>query len=128
MPVHVILSDDKRYLIYNFEEPLKIGELLEAYQVEREYRDSIPYILHSIIDLSGVRGIPRNWLIAKAGPGLTHPRSGEILIFGISHPIHVAINTILKITRYERMRFFSTQHEALEHLRDLIARTEVPTN
>jgi hypothetical protein len=56
--------------------------------------------------MSSIRRIPPNWLVAKAGPGLTHPRSGRMLFVGISPGLSIIIRTILRIARYEKMLFF----------------------
>jgi len=121
MPVSVQLSDDKTHLIYEFEEPLEIQELMDAYAQEKELRNSIAGTVHSIVDMSTVRRIPPNWLVAKAGPGLTHPRSGRMLFVGISPGLRIIINTILKITRYQRMKFFETREEAEAFMTELTA-------
>lgn len=121
MPVSVKLSDDKTHLIYEFEEPLSIQELMTAYQQEKEFRNAIPHTVHSIVDMSTVRRIPPNWLVAKAGPGLTHARSGRMLFVGLSYGLQIIINTILKITRYDRMKFFKTREEAEAFMAELIA-------
>lgn len=123
MPVHLQLSDDQRYLIYTITEPLSLDELMIAYQQERGYRDSLPYTVHSIVDMSGVKRIPPNWLTAKAGPGLTHPRSGEILFVGVSFGIKIILDTLMKITRYQRMKFFQTRAEADAYMAELVKRT-----
>ncbi|MBI5666419.1 MAG: hypothetical protein HZC41_00305 [Chloroflexi bacterium] len=123
MPVHLQLSDDQRYLIYTITEPLSLDELMLAYQQERVYRDSLPYTVHSIVDMSGIKRIPANWLTAKAGPGLTHPRSGEILFVGVSFGIKIILDTLMKITRYQRMKFFQTRAEADAYMAELLKRT-----
>lgn len=120
MPVHLQLSDDQRYLIYTITEPLILDELMHAYQQERSYRDALPHTVHSIVDMSGMRRIPANWLTAKAGPGLTHPRSGEILFVGVSFGIKLILDTLLKITRYQRMKFFQTRAEADAYMAELL--------
>jgi hypothetical protein len=119
MPVDVRLSDNKKYLIYTMDDPLGINELMQAYSKERDIRDSIPYQLSSMVDMSQVRGIPRNWLTAKAGPGLTHPRSGAILIVGVSRALMALVNIIFSIARYDRVQFFDTYEEAEAKMQEL---------
>jgi hypothetical protein len=125
MPVHVQLSDDQRYLIYTITEPFKLDDLMLAYQEERRLRDSVPYTLHSITDMSAMKRIPPNWLTAKAGPGLTHPRSGEILVVGVSFGLKMILDMIMKITHSERMKFFTTREEADAHMAELVERTPI---
>lgn len=121
MPVELKFSENRRYLIYTISEPFEINDLMQAYQKEREYRDSTDYILHSITDMSALRRIPRNWLTAKAGPGLTHPRSGSILLVGLTPGYKIILNTITKIMRFNRMQFFDSYTDAVEYMDKLIA-------
>ncbi|MBZ0291770.1 MAG: hypothetical protein K8L99_04310 [Anaerolineae bacterium] len=125
MPVNVELSENKRYIIYNIIEPLVMEELLDAYKQEKVYRDSIPHVMHSIVDMSQIRKIPREWLTAKSGPGLTHPRSGTMLFVGISPGLNILIRTITKFMRYDRMQFFDTREEAEAYMQELIAEGEI---
>ena len=128
MPVNVRLSEDGYYLIYEFTEPLKMEELLEAYKEEKELRDSIDHTVHSIVDMSAIRRVPPNWLIAKAGPGLTHPRSGQMLFIGISPGLRIIIQTILKIAHYDRMKFFANRTEADAAMLELVQETKAAEN
>jgi hypothetical protein len=121
MPVELKFSDNRRYLIYKITEPFDINDLMRAYEKEREYRDSVDYTLHSITDMSALRRVPPNWLTAKAGPGLTHPRSGSILLVGLTPGYKILLNTITKIMRFNRMQFFNTYAEAEAFMEKLIA-------
>jgi len=124
MPVDIHLSEDQTHLVYHMSDPLTMEQLFTAYHQEKEYRDTVPHVLHSIIDMSQLKRIPPNWLFAKAGPGLTHPRSGEMLFVGVSVGIKMILQTILKIVRYERIRFFDTRAEADNYLALMINRTQ----
>ena len=120
MSVSIQLSDDQSHLIYKLEDPLQVNELMKAYDTEKEIRDSMPHTLHSIVDMSNFHRIPRNWLIAKAGPGLTHPRSGFMLIVGITQGLKTMVQIIFKITKYERIQFFETREEAEIRMAELV--------
>ncbi|MDZ4768923.1 MAG: hypothetical protein SGJ24_07330 [Chloroflexota bacterium] len=126
MPVDVNLSSDQRHLTYDFTEPLTIEELLKAYEKERAFRDASPLHLNSIVDMSKVRRIPPRWLTAKAGPGFTHPRTGEMLFVGVSPALRILVQTILSIVKYERIKFFTTREQAESHLQKLTTEP-VPT-
>lgn len=119
MPVHLHLSPDKRYLIYEITDPLNMDDLIKAYKAEKDHRDELPYTVHSIVDMSQIKRIPMNWLVAKAGPGLTHPRSGEILFVGLAGGIKIIVETILRLVKYKRMKFFNTRQEAETYMREL---------
>ena len=95
-----------------------------VYDEERDYRDSIPHTLHAIIDMSKVKRIPPNWLVAKAGPGLTHPRSGYMLFVGVSYGLRIMVEIILKIAKYKRIQFFESREEAETHMAELVQKTK----
>ncbi len=124
MPVSVRISDDQSHLIYELSDPLQVNELMKAYDNEKEIRDSIAHTLHSIVDMSNFHRIPRNWLIAKAGPGLTHPRSGYMLIVGITQGLKKMVEIIFKITKYERIQFFESREEAEIRMAELVQQTK----
>lgn len=121
MPVEIQFSENKRYIVYVITDPVNINELLDSYKQEKIYRDSVDYVVHSIVDMSRLSRIPPNWLTAKAGPGLTHPRSGEMLFVGLSKGFKLILNTIFRITRYTKMKFFDTREEADAHMATLIS-------
>lgn len=120
MPVDVQLHESQRYLIYKMVDPVNMEQLMAAYRQEKIYRDSVEHTVHSIVDMSQMKRIPPNWLLAKAGPGLTHPRSGEMLFVGVSVGVKMILQTILKIVRYQRIRFFDTREEADTHMRHVL--------
>ena len=124
MPVEVRLTDDQTHLVYEMIDPVNMEQLLKAYEQEKIYRDSVADTVHSIVDMSKMKRIPPNWLIAKAGPGLTHPRSGEMLFVGVSVGLKMILGTILKIVRYERIRFFDTRSDAEAYMAVLVNRTQ----
>jgi hypothetical protein len=124
VPVQLQFSNDKRYLIYEISDPVDVLELLETYKQERAYRDSVTHTVHSIVDLSKVRQIPKNWLAVRSGPGLTHARSGSMLLVGVSPGLQIIMKTILQIARYDRMRFFATRAQAEAHMQQILAKEQ----
>lgn len=122
MPVKLTLSSDERYLMYSASDPLAMEDLLLAYEEDREHRDRLAYKVHVIVDLSKVKRVPSNWLMAKAAPGFSHPRSGEVLFVGISESLRIFLNVLLKITGFKRVKLFNTLDEALEYMETLITR------
>lgn len=124
MPVNIEFSSDKRYIVYTITDPMNMTELMNAYAQERTFRDSVPYTLHSIVDMSQIKRIPPNWLTAKAGPGLTHPRSGFMLFVGLSMGFKMILQTIMKIMRYEKIHFFDTRTEADAFMAELLQKED----
>lgn len=122
MPVDIQLSEDRRYIVYTISDPLNMNDLFEAYKQEKIFRDSVPHTVHSIVDMAGIKRIPPNWLTSKSGPGLTHPRSGSMLFVGLSPGFKIILQTISKIMRYNRMKFFDTRAEADAYMAQLTSR------
>ncbi len=114
MPINIELGDDGYILYYTIRDPWTIQDLMEAYQKELQLRDSVDHIVHSIVDFTNTHQIPKNWLQAKQGPGLTHPRAGEMLIVGISPAVKILFDTILRISHFGkgRLKLFSSLSEA----------------
>ncbi len=120
MPVTLDLIEDGRVLYYQFTDPVEISELLALYKKEAQLRDAVSYPLHSITDFSGLHRIPQNWLQARHGPGLKHTRSGEMLFVGLKPGLKILIDVILKVTRYQRVKLYTSMDEALSYIRSVI--------
>ena len=121
MPVQFKIEDDGWIIHYSITDPMDIPELLAAYKQERAHRDATPHLVHSITNMSGVRRIPRNFMSAGSGPGLKHPRSGELIIVGLSPMLSRIIDPILRLARFNRLKVMNTEAEAFTYLRTLIA-------
>lgn len=121
MPIEFKIEDDGWIIHYNITDPLEIKELLETYKQERAHRDATPHLVHSITNMTGVRRIPRNFMSAGSGPGLKHPRSGELIIIGLSPMLSRIIEPILRLARFNRLKVMKTEAEAFAQLRTLIA-------
>jgi hypothetical protein len=124
MPVQIEFHANKRYIIYTLSDPLDMNELQRVYQDEKAYRDSVDHTVHSIVDMSRVKGIPRNWLTAKSGPGLKHPHSGKMLFVGISSALKTLVSLILDMMRYRRVEFFNTYEEAEKRMQEILKEEE----
>lgn len=80
MPVSVYLSDDKTHLIYELQDPLDMKQLLDAYDEEKIYRDSLG--------------------------------------------LKMMTEMILKMTQYDRMKFFDTREEADGYIAELTMKVQ----
>ena len=120
MPVDIEFSSNKRYIVYTITDPIEMTELFEAYATEKAYRDSVPHTVHSIVDMSRIRRIPPNWLTAKAGPGLTHPRSGYMIFVGLSTGFKMLLQMIMRLMQYNKTEFVETREQANALLNDVL--------
>ena len=75
-------------------------------------------IVHTIIDLSGVEGIPNQFLSSipriMSMPAANHPNSGNKLIVGASGMAEVMLNIFSKVGR--KLHTFETMADALVFL------------
>lgn len=119
MPVEVKFREEDKLLHYVVTDPWDIPDLMAAYEDERAFRDQSDTVLHAVIDFSAAKNIPKNWLQARSGPGLTHPTGGEMIFVGLSSGLKILLDIILKLTRYSRFKQFESFDEALEYARTL---------
>lgn len=121
MPVTVELSYDGYVLHYVIAEPWEINDLLSAYEQERKLRDAATHTLHSLIDFSQARHIPKNWLQARHGPGLKHPTSGVMVCVGISPGLKILLEMIFRVANYKSIKLCDTIEDAHAYLAPLVA-------
>ncbi len=120
MPIELSFHEDGHIIEYRLTEPLDISELSALFETDTQHRDSVDFTVHSITDCSQLRSLPRNWLGAKSGPGLHHPRSGEIVIVGVTPGLKVLVDTMMKIARFKRVKLVNTLNEARTYLHDVV--------
>lgn len=121
MPINVKFDENNQYVIYEISSPYEMNDLYEAYKKEKEFRDATQNTVHMVVEIAGATNLLSNWLSSKATPGLTHPRSGQMLLVGFSSGLRMAVEVVLQVTRYKGVRFFKTRAEADAHLQTLIS-------
>lgn len=104
MTVKFEVTNDGYLIRYTIADPLDMNELMQAYTQEQAHRDSVPHVVHSLNDFSNMRRIPKNWLTARSGPGLKHPRAGEMIFVGLAPGLKILVETIMRITRFKRIK------------------------
>lgn len=125
MPITVKLTYDDYVLYYEFTDPWDIPDLIAAFEEERRLRESVDHTLHSIIDFSQTHTLPRNWLQARHGPGLSHAKTGEMVCVGLSSGLKMMIDIILRLTNFKRMQLLSTLEEAHAYIGPLVEQTKL---
>ena len=123
MPVTVELTYEDYVLHYEFTDPWDIPDLIKAFEEESKLRESVDHTLHSIIDFSKTRSIPRNWLQARRGPGLTHAKTGELVCVGLSSGLKMLLDIVLRLTNFKRVKLVDTLEEAHAYVRPLVEAT-----
>ena len=123
MPVTVEMTYEGYVLHYEFSDPWDIPDLVAAFEEERKLRESVDHTLHSIIDFSRARSIPRNWLQAMRGPGLTHAKTGELVCVGLSSGLKMLLDIVLRLAKFKRVKLVDTLEEAHAYMQPLVEAT-----
>ncbi len=124
MPTKVELRENGRVLHYIFTEPWTLKDMEEAAAKARTYYDAADRKLHVLFDARAISSLPSGLLRARNNPDMRHPNSGHIAVVGASTVLQVIAETILRITRFQRARFFQSEDEAWAYLRRIIAEEE----
>jgi hypothetical protein len=85
------------------------------------YLDKADQDMHILINVERIRQIPAGILRARSVPTMSHPRCAHIVICGASPFVRSLSETIFKVTRYQKAKFFNTEAEAMNFLHDVIA-------
>ncbi len=125
MPITVKLTYDNYVLHYEFTDPWDIPDLIAAFEEERRLRESMDHTLHSIIDFSQTHTLPRNWLQARHGPGLSHAKTGEMVCVGLSSGLKMMIDIIMRLANFKRMKLLATLEEAHAYIVPLVEQTKL---
>jgi hypothetical protein len=117
MPVSLELEENGTLLVWKFSDPWTVPELVVHYPKTAEYFNNAQNTIHSLIDFRNVRTLPANVFSARNTTTWNHPRSGQMVILGASPLIKNLLEVILKLVRFERIRFFESEEEARAYIR-----------
>src|SRR5882672_8902613 len=120
MPVTLELREGGRIMYWRFEDPWTIAELVHKYPVAKTYLDAAQHTLHTLIDASAVRSVPSNAMRARTTSTWHHPRSGYTAVVSSSTLLRSLVNAAFRMARFERVKFFAKEDEALAYLHALI--------
>lgn len=127
MPLSISLSQDDHVILYTFTDPWTVAEIRTLFSQEKVYRDQHPFTIHTLIDVSQIRTLPPGMLtMRQEAPSLKHERSGQIVIVGALQPGRALMETIFRVTRYQRVRFVENLAEGWDYLRSVIAQETKP--
>ncbi|NUM48359.1 MAG: hypothetical protein HUU38_26930 [Anaerolineales bacterium] len=120
MPTSVKWHPDlKDVLLMHLDGSVSMDEVLDITAKEGELIKTAPRLTHTIIDVSTVHGVPKNFLSAipriTSMPASTHPHSGDKLIVGASGLAETFLNIFSKVGR--KLYLFKTKEEAIAFLK-----------
>jgi hypothetical protein len=123
MPVELTFLENGRVAYYKMTEPWNVQAVTALYARDAEYRDSVEFKVHTIIDLTEIRRVPATILASRAGsPALQHPRRGHTLVVGAPAQLKTLIEVITRVARFDDAHLMDTLDEGWAYLREVIAK------
>lgn len=126
MPAELNLIEDGYVLHYVFREPWSMTDMVDVNRRAKEYYDAAGHKLHVLLDVRGIRSAPPGFIRARSNPDITHPNAGNIAVVGANSYIRALGDVILKLARFQRAKFFGTEEEAWDYLREEMVKQGVP--
>ena len=109
----------KNILLMRLDGSVTMDEVLNITVQEGKLIQEAPEKVHTIIDISTVNGVPKNFLSAipriTSMPASNHPHSGDKLIVGASGLAETFLTIFSKVGR--KLYMFKTMDEAVEFLK-----------
>jgi hypothetical protein len=115
------LREQDRIIYFLYEEPWSVDDIKRVNDEAILFLDKATEDMHILINVERIRHIPSGILRARNVPTMSHPRCAHIVICGASTFVRSLSETIFKVTRYEKAKFFNTEAEAMKFLREAIA-------
>ena|SRR5690349_22173697 len=120
MPVTLDIRENGYVAYYVLVDPWETRDLTSLYPEDIQHRNSVNHVVHTFMNVSKVWRVPSNIISARIGaPAFIHPNSGQLLMIGAKTLPRVVTETICRLARYDRVRFFATEEEGWAYLRQL---------
>ena len=121
MPVTLNIREDGRVAYYVLSDPWETRDLVSLYPEDNRFRDGVNHLVHTFMNVSGVRRIPSNIISARFNaPAFTHRNSGQLIMIGARTLPRVVTETICRLARYDRVVFFATEEEGWAYVNKLL--------
>lgn len=120
MPATMEIREDGHVLHFIFSAPLTAQELMDVMAKDAEYRNSVPFKVHAVINAEHT-DFPPSVLRARSSPSIVHPRHGFCAIVGSIALVRTIADTIFKLTHNDQFKFFATENDAWTFIREKIA-------
>ena len=129
MPVTMEIRENGWVAYYVMADPWETRDLTSLYPQDIRYRDGVDHVVHTFMNISGVQRVPSNIISARIGaPAFVHPKSGQLIMIGARSLPKVVTETICRLARYDRLRFFATEEEGWAYVRQLAVNETAPTS
>lgn len=125
MPITMEIRENGYVAYYVMSDPWVTNDLTSLYPQDIQFRDSVNHLVHTFMDVSQVRRIPPDVIRARINaPAFIHRNSGHLIMIGAKSLPKIAAETIFRIARYERAKFFDTEEQGWAFTRQLIAKEQ----
>lgn len=113
------------WLIWDAE--VSVEDVAPAFRQLTAALDAASSAVHVMVDLRSDPHLPLAATTQEtlAGP-FRHPRMGEWLVIGTNWRAEVVANVISKVGLRMNIRWYATEEDALNHLKELATRAETP--
>jgi len=101
-------------------DPISLADYEANVQYDIAHRDSVPFRVHSLINLSQVHKMPNGVLSIRNSPSFRHPRAGSIAMVGTNTMLHLFAETLMRLANFPPPKFFKTEDEAWDYLHQII--------
>lgn len=120
MPITMELRERGRIFYLVFTDPWLVRDLISIAQQVKVYLDQADHKIHTYADMYSARQVPAGALRIWDIPNWRHPNSGAVAVVGATVVIKAVGQALIRITRYEHMKFMDTPEEAWTFLRQII--------
>lgn len=125
MPITQVLEENGRILRVIFVDPWSAEEMLKEFEDTKHYLDKATRPIHLLADMRGANRTTPGAMRAREAPMLHHPMGGQVAVFGMNPVGRTLAETVFRLIRFRRARFFDSEAEALAYLRGLIATDQI---
>ena len=126
MPITIAYSHQGHIVIMELIDPWTMTDLAECFPIVGEFRDSKPFIVHNLMDMTRTKVAPPGMMRAREAPLFSHPRGGYMVIIGGTSLLLAVTEAIGALKHFDRLKTFSTRAEGFAFLESKIAQ-EPPT-
>jgi hypothetical protein len=120
MPATMEIREDGHVIFFRFTSPFTTQELMDVMSKDGEYRITVPHTVHALVRAE-LTEMPPMALRGRQSPSLNSANSGYFVIVGASTMVRLFAGIVIKMTRKNEVRFFDTEEEGWEFLRQMLA-------
>ncbi len=127
MPISLTLRHDGHVLFVQIVDPWDTAALKKLLADTRNHLDHVSCKVHTLVDVSQVKAIPRGPLQGILGDmNLSHPNRGVVIMVGASSAMRALARVVFSMVHFGQGQFYETEEEAWAHIEALLASEASP--